>query len=106
MPMVNQIEFNAFQQAKELLACCSSMNIVCQGYSPLAKAERMTHPAVLGVAQAIGVTAAQLLIRWSLQKGVPVIPKTTRPSRVAENLGVFEFEISEEQMGVLDALDC
>eukprot|EP00658_Telonema_sp_P-2_P036644 TRINITY_DN26460_c0_g1_i2.p1 TRINITY_DN26460_c0_g1~~TRINITY_DN26460_c0_g1_i2.p1 ORF type:complete len:288 (+),score=39.63 TRINITY_DN26460_c0_g1_i2:161-1024(+) len=105
MPMVNQIEFNPFQQAKHVRAACHQLDIVCQGYSPLAKAHCLNHPAVCRIADSLGATAAQVLIRWSLQSGVPVIPKTTRPERVLENIGSLDIELNSAQMSVLDGLD-
>eukprot|EP00656_Telonema_subtile_P018753 TRINITY_DN20173_c0_g1_i1.p1 TRINITY_DN20173_c0_g1~~TRINITY_DN20173_c0_g1_i1.p1 ORF type:complete len:285 (-),score=68.85 TRINITY_DN20173_c0_g1_i1:295-1149(-) len=106
MPMVNQIEFNAFQQAEAVCAACKELDVIVQGYSPLAKASSLRSPQLLAIAQAAAASPAQVLIRWSLQRGVPVIPKTTNPQRVAENLGVFDFELSSEHMSVLDGLDC
>lgn len=78
-----------------------------QAYSPLGKASRdiLHNKTVSGVAKRHGVTNAQVLIRWSLQKGFIPLPKSSKPERQKENLDVFEFELDAEDMGTLDGLE-
>ena len=76
-----------------------------QAYSPLGKGHVLTDATVCGVAQALGVSAAQVLLRWSLQKGNVVLPKSTHPERQASNLDVFRFSLSDAQMATLDGLE-
>lgn len=104
-PMVNQFEFNAFQQNESVLLACREFGIVPQGYSPLAKAYNLENSTLLKVAKAKQATPAQILLRWSLQKEVPIIPKTTKPERVKENLGCFNFSLDKFEMELLDSLD-
>ena len=105
-PHVNQVEFNPFQQPVRLLEHCRREGIHLQGYCPLAKAHVLDTPVVASIAERHGKTAAQCLIRYSLQKGVGAIPKSTKKSRVKENAHVFDFELTSAEMGALDALDC
>ena len=74
------------------------------GYSPLAKGLLLQDPLVARVAEQVGATPAQVLIRWSLQMGVITIPKSVRVERVRENWGVWGFELGEEQMAALGGL--
>ena len=104
MPHVNQIEFHPYQQDLKLINFCWERNIFVGGYSPLAKGEVFGDSVVEQVAREVGVTMAQVVIRGSLQRGVITIPKSTKPSRVEENLCVSQFELNSEQMSRLDNL--
>ena len=76
-----------------------------QAYSPLAKAAALEDPTLRAVAADAGKTPAQVLIRWSLQRGYVTLPKSTNPGRIEQNAAVFGFELTPEQMGRLDGLD-
>lgn len=76
-----------------------------QAYSPLARAGKMEDPTLVAVAEKYGKSPAQILIRYSLQKGWVPLPKSERPGRIRENAMVYDFEILEEDMKTLDALD-
>jgi diketogulonate reductase-like aldo/keto reductase len=80
------------------------MTAAAEAYSPLTRGDRLRHPAVLDVAQSYSKSPAQIMIRWSLQHGLVVIPKSTRPERIKENSEVFDFEISPVDMSRLDSL--
>ena len=104
-PAVNQIEVHPFLQRRELVAWCEAHGIVVEAYSPLTKARALDNPALVAVAREAGVTPAQVLLRWSLQKGFVTLPKSVNPERQAQNLGVFGFELTAAQMQALDALE-
>lgn len=104
-PSVNQVEFHPFLFQKDLLEFCSGRKIQLEAYSPLARGRRLNHPTIAEIAAKYGRTPAQVMIRWSLQHGLVVIPKSSRPERIRENAAVFDFEIRREDMDRLDALD-
>jgi diketogulonate reductase-like aldo/keto reductase len=103
-PAVDQVEFNPFLYQKELLRFCDSKGIQLEAYSPLTRGHKLHHPLVLEVAQRYSKSPAQVMIRWGLQQGLVVIPKSTRPERIKENSEVFDFEISSADMSRLDSL--
>lgn len=104
-PSVNQVEFHPFLFQRELLAHCQAKGIQLEAYSPLTRGSRLGHPTIKAIALKYARTPAQVLIRWSLQHGIVVIPKTVRPERIRENAAVFDFELRREDMETLDALD-
>jgi diketogulonate reductase-like aldo/keto reductase len=106
-PSVNQIELSPFlhHARADTLERCAEAGIAVEAYSPLTKGRRLGDPTVVDVAAQAGRTPAQVLIRWSLQKGWIVIPRSARPARIAENAAVFDFALDEPQVAALDALD-
>ncbi len=104
-PVVNQVQFNPFRFRRSLLEACARRAIVLEAYSPLTQARKLDHPVVLNVAEGCGHTPAQVVLRWAVQHGVPVIPKSSRRERIVENSRIFDFAIGEEEMRQLDALD-
>jgi methylglyoxal/glyoxal reductase len=104
-PAVNQIEVSPFLQQREVRAFCEKHSIVVEAYSPLTKGTRLRHPIVTEVAQRSGRSPAQVLLRWGLQHGLVVLPKSTHAVRIAENAALFDFELSTEDMAELDALE-
>ena len=104
VPHVNQIEFHPYQQDMNLINFCRERNICVGGYSPLAKGRVLGDNVVEQVAKEKGVTAAQVVIRWSLQRGVITIPKSTKVERVDENFDVLKFDLNSDQMSKLDSL--
>jgi diketogulonate reductase-like aldo/keto reductase len=104
-PQVNQVQLSPFEYRRRLLDACERQRIVIQAWSPLTHGRRLTHPTVAGVEEAIGRTPAQVLLRWGLQRGAVVIPKSVRPERIRENAQIFDFWLDEEQLARLDALD-
>ncbi|OLE85181.1 MAG: glyoxal reductase, partial [Crenarchaeota archaeon 13_1_20CM_2_51_8] len=95
IPFVNQIEFHPFLYQKELLKYCQRKGIQVEAYSPLARGERLKHPRIISLATKYSKTPAQLMIRWGIQRGLVVIPKSTREERIRENSQVFDFDISD-----------
>ena len=104
-PAVNQIELHPFLQQRALVQRCADRGVLVEAWAPLTKAQRLADPTLLAVADEVARTTAQVLIRWSLQKGYIVIPKSSSPTRIVENAGVFDFNLSAQQMARIDALD-
>ncbi|QZA08022.1 aldo/keto reductase [Mycolicibacter heraklionensis] len=103
-PAINQIELHPRLNQAELRDVNANRDIVTQSYSPLGVGRLLDDPAVTALASAHGRTPAQILIRWNLQCGNAVISRSGNPERVAANLDVFEFELSEADMATLDGL--
>lgn len=104
-PAVNQIEVHPTFTQAPLIALHTKMGIFTEAWSPLGLADDLTHPVVVGLARRHGRTAAQIVLRWHLQKGYIVFPKSTTPARIAENFAIFNFELTAEDMAAIDACD-
>ncbi len=105
VPAVDQIEFSPFTYQRDLLDFCASQGIQLEAYSPLTKGQKLTDMRLADIAAQYNKTPAQVLIRWVLQKGVAVIPKSVNKERIIENADVFNFNILDEDMEVLDTFD-
>ncbi len=105
VPVVDQVEFSPFLFQRELLAYCRAHRIQLEAYAPLTRGRRLDDPAVERIASAHGRTAAQVVLRWGLEHGVVVIPKSSRRERIAENARLFDFELTPHEMRTLDGLD-
>jgi 2,5-diketo-D-gluconate reductase A len=104
-PVVNQVQFSSFEYRRGLLDACQRLGIVLESYSSLGTGRHLANPVVAEVAARAGRTPAQVLLRWCLQHGAPVIPKSTHRDRIAENAQLFDFALTEKDMAALDALD-
>ncbi|KAF5351950.1 hypothetical protein D9756_007595 [Leucocoprinus leucothites] len=104
MPAVNQIELHPFCQQRPIVAYCKENGIVVQAYSPLIRG-KVDHPDFLNLANKYSKDPAQILIRWSIQKGFVPLPKSANPERINSNLNVFDFELNSEDMAKLESLD-
>jgi len=104
-PAVNQVQFSPFQFRRGLLAACQQRGIVLEAYSPLTHGRNLAHPTVTQIASRLHRTPAQVLLRWAIQRGIPVIPKSVRRERITENAGVFDFALGDDDLRALDALD-
>lgn len=106
VPAVNQVECHPFLQQRELRAFCEEHNIQLESYSPLMNGTRVLDEAVIkDIADQYGKTPAQVILRWHLQLDLVTIPKTVTPSRMEENLNVFDFELNPADMENIAALD-
>jgi 2,5-diketo-D-gluconate reductase A len=103
-PAVNQIELHPLLNQSELRAANAAHNVVTEAYSPLAVGRLLDNPTVASVAAEYSRTPAQVLIRWSLQLGNVVIPRSAKPERIADNIDVFDFELAAEHMDTLNGL--
>jgi D-xylose reductase len=116
-PAVLQVEMHPLLAQEKLLRFCRESGVAVTAFSPLgapsyvplgmaaAGDSLLEHPALTEIAAAVGRTPAQVLLRWGVQRGTAVIPKTSRPERLAENLAVFDFALSDEQMQAITGLD-
>jgi diketogulonate reductase-like aldo/keto reductase len=105
VPTVNQVEFSPYLYQKELFDYCNSKKIQMEAYSPLTRGNKLDNPALSVIADKYGKSAAQVLIRWSLQSGLVVIPKASSLKHLRENAAVFDFELSDEDMKTLNSFD-
>ena len=105
IPAVNQFEISPFGAHQALSSFCQEKGIQVESYSPLARGRKLDDPVVSGLAHKYGKSPAQVLIRWGLEKGFVVIPKSVRRERIIENADVFDFSLGIEDMHLLDGLD-
>jgi diketogulonate reductase-like aldo/keto reductase len=104
-PVINQVQFSPFEYRRALLDACEERGVAIEAYSPLGTGRHLGDRRVREVADRVGRTPAQVLIRWSLERDLVVLPKSTHRERIEENAGVFDFSLSDEDMAALDALD-
>jgi len=104
-PVVDQVHFNPSAYRKALLDACAARDIALEAYSPLGTGAQLGDPVVTRIADRLGRTPAQVLLRWCVQRGIPVITKSTHRDRIAENAHIFDFELSANDIAELDALD-
>jgi len=113
-PAVNQIEVHPYFRQTEVLAANDERRILSQAWSPIggitfyrdgSKGSTLADPTVVEIGAAHSKTPAQVMLRWHLQQGRQVIPKSVTPSRIAENFDVFDFELTAEQIAAIDTLD-
>lgn len=104
-PAVNQVKFSPFEYRQALLDACRKRNVAVEAYSSLGTGRHLSNETIKGLAQRIGRTPSQVLLRWCLQHDLSVIPKSTRRERIAENARIFDFELSDADMAELDSLD-
>ncbi|GAA1434278.1 aldo/keto reductase [Microlunatus lacustris] len=114
VPAVNQIEVHPYFQQREVQDFGSKHGILTQAWSPIGgitfyrdsqHTSTLEDPVITDIAAAQGATPAQVMLRWHLQQGRSVIPKSTKPHRIAENIDVFNFELTTQQMSAIDGLD-
>ncbi|HEY0259457.1 MAG TPA: aldo/keto reductase [Lacisediminihabitans sp.] len=113
VPAVNQVELHPYFQQKNLQALNTKHGILTQAWSPIGgitsygggAKKSFEDPTLLEIAASHGKSAAQVMLRWHLQQGRSAIPKSVRPARIAENLAVFDFDLTPEQLAAVDALD-
>jgi len=104
-PTVDQVQFSPFEYRRRLLEACEERGVVIEAYSPLGTGRHLGDRTVAEIADRLGRTPAQVLIRWSVQRELVVLPKSTHRERIAQNAEVFDFTLSGEDMAALDALD-
>ncbi|UNK18979.1 aldo/keto reductase [Paenibacillus sp. N3/727] len=104
VPTVNQVELHPLNNQKELLQYARENNIVLEAWSPLMQGH-LDQPAIAKIAEKYGKTPAQVVLRWDLQNGIIVIPKSVKEHRIRENADIFDFELSAEDMSAIDGLN-
>ncbi|WP_409509088.1 aldo/keto reductase [Bacillus spizizenii] len=104
-PMINQVEFHPRLTQKELMAYCKKQGIQMEAWSPLMQGQLLDHPVLADIALTYNKSAAQIILRWDLQHGIITIPKSTKEHRIKENANVFDFELAQDDMNRIDALN-
>jgi diketogulonate reductase-like aldo/keto reductase len=107
VPAVNQIELSPYNYLyrKAVVNLCLEKNILIEAYSPLTKGRKLNDPKLVKLANKYGKSTAQILIRWVLEKGFIAIPKSVKENRIKENVDVFDFSITEDDMKYLDSFN-
>jgi len=105
VPAVNQIEWSPFGHSEEMLAFCKQEGIIIQAYSPLTRTERLDDATITDLAAMYGKTPAQIMLRWCLQLGAIPLPKANNIEHLKENLDIFDFELSADDMATLNGLN-
>jgi diketogulonate reductase-like aldo/keto reductase len=104
-PVVNQVKFSPFEYRRRLLDAGEQRNVALEAYSPLGTGRHLSDERVRQIAERVGRTRAQVLLRWCVQRNVVVLTKSTHRDRLEENAQIFDFALSGEDMAALDALD-
>lgn len=104
-PSVNQIEYHPYLVQNEAISVGEERGTVVTAWSPLMQGKFQDEPAFAEIAEGYGKTAAQVVLRWALQRGVIIIPKSVHEHRIRENIDLFDFELSQEDMQRIDALE-
>ena len=105
LPSVNQVEVHPYFTNEQVRAYGRQHGIVTEAWSPIAQGKVLDDPVITGIAETVGRTPAQVVLRWHLQRGDVVFPKSSTRERMAENLAVFDLELDGEQMSAISALD-
>jgi diketogulonate reductase-like aldo/keto reductase len=117
VPAVNQVELHPFFTQRELRAAHARLGVITQAWSPLggvnvyaaadpqAVKNPLEHPVIVGLAAKYGKTPAQVVLRWHIEHGRSAIPKSVRPERIAENIRIFDFTLTADEVAAIDALD-
>ena len=104
-PVINQVQFSPFEYRRALLDAAVRHHMVVEAYSPLGTGRHLADRRVGQVAAGVGRSPAQVLLRWCLQRDTVVLPKSTHRDRIEENAGIFDFELSDDDLAQLDRLD-
>ena len=105
VPAVNQIELHPYLQQDALREFHAEHGILTEAWSPIAQGEVLDDPVLTEVSTELGKTSAQVVLRWHVQLGNVVIPKSVTPSRIVENTEIFDFELSDDHMGRISTLE-
>jgi 2,5-diketo-D-gluconate reductase A len=104
-PAVNQIEIHPYLTQNEVRAFCAQYQIAVEAWSPLAQGMVLDDPTIVSIAKAVGKTPAQVVLRWHIERGDIVFPKSVTPARIKENIDIFDFELSGEDVEAITALN-
>ena len=104
-PAVDQIEVSPYLTQDDVRGFCAEHQIAIEGWSPLARGHVLTDPTVVAIAESVGKTPAQVVLRWHIQRGDIVFPKSITPARIRENFDIFDFELSGEDHEAITALN-
>jgi 2,5-diketo-D-gluconate reductase A len=104
-PAVDQIEVNPYLTQDELRAFCGQHDIAVEAWSPIGRGRALDDPTIMEIARRVGKTPAQVILRWHIERGDIVFPKSVRPERIRENIEIFDFELSGEDVEAISALN-
>jgi diketogulonate reductase-like aldo/keto reductase len=104
-PAVNQIEFSPYLNMKDELGYCQLKDIQLQAYTPLSRGKRFDDPKLLAIAKKYGKTPAQMILRWAVQQEISTIPKSSNTLRLKENFNIFNFQIDEDDISLMNKFD-
>ena len=104
MPAVNQIEIHPYFVQDDLRVYDREHGIATEAWSPIAQGDCLSDPTIVGIAGRLGRTPAQVTLRWHIQRGEIIFPKSSTPSRIAENFRIFDFELPAEDVAAITAL--
>ncbi|HTT51212.1 MAG TPA: aldo/keto reductase [Streptosporangiaceae bacterium] len=105
MPAVNQIELHPYLTQDDLRRFCAEHQIAVEGWSPLGRGRVLADPEIVSIASRVGKTPAQVVLRWHIERGDIVFPKSVTPARIRENFAIFDFELSGEDVEAISALN-
>lgn len=105
IPTVNQLEFSPFLFLEEELNYCRQHQIILQAYSPLTRAKKFNDPRLLEIANQYHKTPAQVILKWNIQQGISVVPRSSNPGRIKENFDLFDFELSASDIKAMDGFN-
>lgn len=105
VPAVNQVELHVFLQQPELIQYCQGAGIVVEAYSPLARGLAMEEPAIQGIAARHNKTYAQIMLRWLVEQDLVALPKSTTPSRIRDNIDIFNFQLDSDDRAAIARLE-
>lgn len=105
MPMVNQVEIHPFSTKNNIIKYCKDNNIKVVAWSPISRGRVLSNELMIDLSQKYKKSIVQIVLRWHMQKGVIPIPKSSNENRIKENIDIFDFEISSEDMKAIDSLD-
>lgn len=105
VPAVNQVEISPFIQRKQLVEYCKKQDILVESYSTMSRGKRIDDERLVAIGKKYGKTVPQIMLRWALQNGIAIIPKSIHKERIIENANIFDFEISENDMVSINSMD-
>ena len=105
VPVLNQVEVHPFFGNEEVRAACARHDVAVEAWAPIARGKVNDDDTITGIADRLGRTPAQVALRWHIQRGDIVFPKTVNPERMRENFDIFDFELSDDDMSTITALD-
>jgi diketogulonate reductase-like aldo/keto reductase len=105
MPAVNQVELHVFLQQPELVKYCHDNDIVVEAYAPLAHGKPMDNEVIINVAKKHGKSYAQVMLRWLIEQDLVILPKSVTPSRIQENIDIFDFQLDKDDLAALAKQD-
>jgi methylglyoxal/glyoxal reductase len=104
-PVLNQVELHPYLQQEELHTFCLRQDVFLEAWSPLSRGLAFKEPLIMELASKYGKTAAQIILRWEIQRGIISIPKSSKPARIRENSAIFDFALEQEEMVRMKNLD-